>query len=69
MNRIQPGVSSEILLSCFKGAVPWKWVIIGIALASMMFVLTVTLFAVPHYPDFSRIETIREQKISTMLKG
>ncbi len=58
-----------ILLQYWQVALRWKWVIVGIVVATVTVGLIATLLLTPQYTATSRIEINREQKKVTNLDG
>lgn len=63
------GFGGPVLLQYWQVVLRWKWVIIGIILASLAIGLVATLLTTPRYTATSRIEISREQKNITKVEG
>ena len=62
-------LAPPILIQYWQIVLRWKWVIVGIVLASLVAGLVVTLLMTPKYTATARIEISREQKNITKVDG
>ena len=63
------GLAPPILLQYWQVVLRWKWLILGITAAALVFGLLATLLATPQYTATSRIEISRAQKNVTNVES